>query len=99
MQDIKITKEKIALYLKKQLGLSSLLCEDITTEVFSELLKLIKDQKKVSLRNFGTWKIIHKNTRPGFNIKNGTKVSIEARNVLRFVPSKAFKKDINRDLC
>ena len=94
-KSVTITKEKIADQLKKQLGLSSLICEEIVINVFFELLQLTKNTNKTTLQNFGTWKTNYKKTRPGFNIKTGDPVSIKARNVLRFTPAKAFKKQIN----
>ncbi len=93
---VTITKEKIANQLKKQFGLSSLICEEIVTTVFSELLQITKDTKKTTLQNFGTWKVNHKNSRPGFNVKTGDSVPIKARNVLSFTPAETFKKQINK---
>lgn len=90
-----ITKEKIASHLKNHLGLSSLICEEITVNLFSELLELTKNNNKTSLQNFGTWKVNHKDSRPGFNIKTGDAVNIKARKVLRFTPAQALKKQIN----
>ena len=90
-----ITKEKIAERLKEQLGFSSLICEEITATIFSELLELTKNEGSVALQNFGTWKINHKKSRPGFNIKAGHAVDIKERNVLRFIPSRAFRNKIN----
>ena len=90
-----ITKEKIAEHLKKQLGLSASLCEEITLYVFAEILNLSKRDEKVMLQNFGTWKINHKKARLGFNIHTGDPVSIAPRTVLRFHPSRSFKEKIN----
>jgi len=90
-----ITKEKIVEQLKKQLGLSSSLCEEITCNLFSEILALTKSDKKTTLQNFGTWRINHKAKRPGLNIHTGAAVQIEPRTVLRFLPSKALKEKIN----
>jgi nucleoid DNA-binding protein len=90
-----LTKEKIAEQLKKHFGLSSLICEEITESVFFELLWLAKDSEKVMLQNFGTWKVNHKKARPGFNITAKRAVDIEARNVLRFIPSRPLRKKIN----
>ncbi len=90
-----ITKEKIAEELKAQLGLSLSLCEEITLYVFAEILNLTKKDQKVMLQNFGTWKINHKKTRPGFNIHAGNSVSIAPRTVLRFNPSRSFKDKVN----
>jgi integration host factor subunit alpha len=90
-----ITKEIIAEQLKDQLGFSSLICEEITATIFSELLDLTRSEGSVALQNFGTWKINHKKSRPGFNIKAGHAVDIKERSVLRFIPSRAFRTKIN----
>jgi nucleoid DNA-binding protein len=90
-----ITKEKISEKLKTQLGLSSTLCEEITSTTFSEIFRLTKRDEKMMVQNFGTWKINHKNTRPGFNIRSKKPVEIKARSVLRFLPSRSLKEKIN----
>ncbi|MDG1436273.1 MAG: HU family DNA-binding protein [Rickettsiaceae bacterium] len=90
-----ITKEKIALHLKEQIGLSSLICEEIVLNIFSELLELTKSTGKTSLPNFGTWKIHNKKERPGFNIQTGDTVNIEARTVLQLSPAQSLKHKIN----
>ena len=91
-----ITKEKIAEKLKNELGFSAPICEEITTSIFTEILHLTKRDDKTMLQNFGTWKINHKKTRPGFNIRLGQPVEIKARTVLRFLPSKPLKEKINK---
>ena len=48
-----ITKEKIANLLKERLGFSSLICEEITNSIFSEILYLSLTNKKLVLPNFG----------------------------------------------
>jgi nucleoid DNA-binding protein len=93
-----VTKEKIAAKLKDQLGLSLSLCEEITIHIFAEILRLTKRDQKLVLQNFGTWKIRHKKSRPGFNIHAGNSVSIPPRIVLRLAPSRTFKERINQDV-
>ncbi|MEM6339330.1 MAG: HU family DNA-binding protein [Pseudomonadota bacterium] len=90
-----ITKEKVAEKLKEKLGLSATLCEEIATHTFSEIFHLTKRDDKTMLQNFGTWKINHKKTRPGFNIRSGERVEIKPRTVLRFLPSRPLKEKIN----
>lgn len=92
-----ITKEKIAEQLKSQLGLSALMCEEITLQLFSAILDLTKENNKIMLQNFGTWKVNYKKPRPGFNIQTGNSVEIKSRSVLRFIPSKYLRKKINSD--
>jgi len=91
-----ITKEKIVEKLKEQLGLSATLCEEIVTHNFSEILRLTKRDDKTMIQNFGTWKINHKKTRPGLNIRTGEQVEIKPRTVLRFLPSRPLKEKINK---
>ena len=90
-----ITKEKIADKLKEHLGLSATLCEEITTTIFSEILRLTKRDEKTMLQKFGTWKVNHKKTRPGFHIHSREAVEIKPRTVLRLLPSRALKEKIN----
>lgn len=90
-----ITKEKISNQLKNKFGLSSLLCEEIVTCLFSEILNLAKEDGKITLQNFGTWRINHKKSRFGFNMKARHAVTIEERTTLNFAPAKSFKQQIN----
>lgn len=90
-----ITKEILAEHLQTWLGFSVAICEDIVSEVFSEIVKLTKRDQKTMLQHFGTWKINNKKRRPGFNIHTGTAVEITPRSVLRLVPSKSLKENIN----
>jgi nucleoid DNA-binding protein len=90
-----ITKEKIAHILKEQLGFSSLICSEIVTTIFDEIITLCKNHRKISLKNFGKFYINSKNSRPGLNIKTKTMVEIGARDVLRFIPTRELKHKIN----
>lgn len=90
-----ITKEKIAENLQDHLGFSVSICENIVSEVFRQIINLSKKDQKVMLQNFGTWKINNKKSRPGFNIHTGESVDIEPRSVLRLIPSKSLKENIN----
>ncbi|PCJ27131.1 MAG: integration host factor [Rickettsiales bacterium] len=93
---VTITKDKIAERLKGRLGLSSVICEEITSHIFSEILNITEQEGKLMLKNFGVWRINHKAARVGFNIKSGNSVRITPRSVLRFIPSKSFKEQINK---
>ncbi len=90
-----ITKEKIANLLKEKLGFSSLLCEEITNSIFSEMLDLSLNNNKFVLENFGKFQINHKKKRPAVNLQTGTALEIEPRRVLRFHPSRLLKEKVN----
>ena len=90
-----ITKEKIANLLKERLGFSSLICEEITNRIFSEILDLSLNNKKLVLPNFGKFQVHSKNKRPGLNLQTGEALEIEPRKVLRFSPASSLKEKIN----
>lgn len=90
-----ITKEKIANLLKERLGFSSLICEEITNSIFSEILDLSLNNKKLVLPNFGKFQVHSKGKRPGLNLQTREILEIEPRKVLRFSPSSLLKKKIN----
>ena len=90
-----ITKDKIANLLKEKLGFSSLLCEEITNSIFSEMLDLSLNNHKLVLSNFGKFQIHHKKKRPGVNLQTKTALEIEPRRVLRFHPSRLLKEKVN----
>ena len=90
-----ITKEKIANLLKERLGFSSLICEEITNRIFSEILDLSLNNKKLVLPNFGKFQVHSKSKRPGLNLQTREVLEIEPRKVLRFSPSSFLKQKIN----
>jgi DNA-binding protein HU-beta len=91
-----ITKEKISAELKAHLGLSVAICSKIVDSIFEEITRLTKLNQELTIRGFGKFYINQKNARPGFNIKQKTSVTIPARSVLRFIPSRSFKNMINK---
>jgi nucleoid DNA-binding protein len=90
-----VTKEKITNLLKEKLGFSSLLCEEITNNIFSEMLDLSLNSKKLVLANFGKFQVHNKEKRPGINLQTGTILEIKPRKVLRFNPSRLLKEKVN----
>jgi nucleoid DNA-binding protein len=90
-----IKKNDIAVEISNQLGLSVASCEDVVSSVFQEMLNIIIDKKNIHIKNFGGFKVFKKDSRPGRNIKSNEKVTVEARNVVRFSGSRALKKSIN----
>lgn len=91
-----ITKDKIAAMLNSKLGFSKNLCEEIVNGVFSNILEIAKEQK-LTLKNFGSFEVKEKNSRPGVNFHTKSPVSIESRKILRFVPSSKLKTMINEN--
>ena len=95
-KDKTITREKIVQHLKEKVGFSLSICEEIVEEALSEIVRLARRDGKIMLQNFGIWKVHHKKTRPGFNMRLKKHVEIEPRVVFRFLASRPFKEKINK---
>jgi nucleoid DNA-binding protein len=91
-----ITKEKIIEKLKNEIGLSGVICEEIVNKIFSEIFEITESSGKLGLKNFGSFYINNKKSRPARNLRTNEEVTIAARKVLRFLPSQAFKASINK---
>ena len=46
---------------------------------------------RIALTGFGTFSRVHRKARPGVNPSTGERITIEARNAVRFHPGKALK--------
>jgi len=90
-----ITKEKIIEILKNEIGLSGVICEEIVNKIFSEIFEIAKTNDKLGLKNFGSFYVNNKKSRPARNLQTNEVVIIAARKVLRFLPAKALKASIN----
>ena len=65
---------------------------EIVEHVFESVKKLLIEEGKIKISNFGTFQIRSKNARLGRNPQSGEPMEITARKVLTFKPSKNFKK-------
>ena len=76
------------------MGFSLSLSEKIVEDLISIISYGIRE-KKINLKNFGSFKTIDKKERIGRNPKTKEKALISQRNVITFKPSKEIKKYIN----
>jgi nucleoid DNA-binding protein len=90
-----ITKDSIAHKIQKELGFSKNFSDDFVTSLFAEVVSIIKSEKKINIPNIGSFKIHHKKARPGMDIKRGESITIQPRNIVRFVPSRSLKERLN----
>jgi DNA-binding protein HU-beta len=64
--------------------------------VFSEILKeSLLANKKVVFSGFGSFEILNKKARAGINPKTLAKITIPAKSVVKFKPSKKLKSLLN----
>ena len=62
--------------------------------VFDTITTALKEKDQVTLIGFGTFKIINRKARTGRNPKTGEAITIQARNVPKFTPSKALRDGV-----
>tara|TARA_B100000524_G_scaffold343392_1_gene239453 strand:- start:421 stop:723 length:303 start_codon:yes stop_codon:yes gene_type:complete len=88
-------KKEIVSNINNVLGLSSKNIQKIIEDLIEILKDTLVNQNKVSIKNFGTFIIIHKKSRIGRNPKTNQKFNIVARNIVKFKASTFLKRKIN----
>ena len=92
---INLTKKDLVNLLYMQLGFSKQISENLIDDLFSTIIKNIKQEKKLKLSKFGTFSIRQKKSRIGRNPKTKETKMISGRDVVLFKPSKEFKNFVN----
>ena len=87
-------KKEIIYSLKSSIGTSYTNIQKITDDIIDILTNILIDQKKINIKNFGSFNIVHKNERIGRNPKTKEEFTITSRNAVKFKPSKEFKQII-----
>jgi integration host factor subunit alpha len=93
-----ITRLEIAEKISEELGLSVAGCEDVISQVFTDLISIVKDEGNIHIKNFGSFELFKKKPRPGRNISKNIEVIIEEKNVVRFSASRNLRKLVNSEI-
>ena len=91
-----LTKKDLINLIYMQLGFSKQVSENLINDFLSTIILNIKNEKKLKLSKFGTFKVRPKNSRIGRNPKTKERFIISARNSISFTPSKKITKDLNK---
>ena len=94
---INLTKKEIVNSIYMQLGFPKKVCENLIEDLLNIILDEIIKNKKVKIKNFGTFILRYKKSRIGRNPKTLEKKIVSDRNVILFKPSKDFKNYINKN--
>ena len=65
--------------------------EGVVEAVFDGMVRSLRKEEKVEIRGFGSFRIRARNARAGRNPKTGAAVSVPAKKVSYFTPSKELK--------
>ena len=94
---INLTKKEIVNSMYMQLGFPKKVCENLIEDLLNIILDEIIKNKKVKIKNFGTFILRYKKSRIGRNPKTLEKKIVSERNVILFKPSKDLKNYINNE--
>ena len=89
-----LSKKELANNIKLKIGLSSKKIQEITDDLIDIIADILIKQKKVNIKNFGSFRIIFKDKREGRNPKTKENFTISSRNVIKFTSSDILKQKI-----
>lgn len=90
-----ITKSMIADNICQKLGFSKNFSDHVISSIFSEMAKIIIQDSKINIPSIGSFQIHKKKARPGMDMQKMEKITIKPRTVIRFIPSRTIKEQIN----
>ena len=85
--------EQVAL-LSKETGITKVLAKEMIEILFAQMTKVLKKEGRLPLAGFGTFEIVKRAKRKGRNPRTGEAVTIKARKVVKFRPSKILKDKV-----
>ena len=88
-------KREIITRLTSAIGFSSKNVQKITEDIIEIIISNLVYNKKINLKNLGTFNVVFKNKREGRNPKTKEKFTISSRNTIKFKVSDSLKKKIN----
>ena len=92
-----VTKKDISKSIYSKFGTSEKTISLFVDNIFNIFKKLLKEEKKLNLKNIGTFKILNKSKRIGRNPKTGEYHLISERKSLSFKVSESLINKINND--
>ncbi|RIY31126.1 hypothetical protein CKF54_07555 [Psittacicella hinzii] len=90
-----VTRKDLAYKLQHAYGYDLAISKRFVQVFFDTIRERLLNCETVKLSSFGTFSVVEKNARPGRNLRTGEEVTITARKVIRFVPSRKLR--VNSD--
>ena len=92
-----MTRAELVEHVTRISDLSKKHAEIIVNTVFDSIIEALKNNEKIELRGFGSFRIRHRHARVGRNPKTGDRVEVPAKRIPYFKPGKELKELINSD--
>ncbi|MFA6431174.1 MAG: HU family DNA-binding protein [Candidatus Margulisiibacteriota bacterium] len=90
-----MNKQELCDSISKQTKMPKAKVMSFLDSTFSSIQTSLKKGQEVRLVGFGTWKKLRRKARPGRNPQTGKKLTIPARNVIKFSAGQQLKDLIN----
>ena len=90
-----MNKAELIETVASELGETKVGATKIVDAVLEGIARGVVEDEKVNLANFGTFKIKHRNERPGINPATREPITIPASVTLGFTPAKALRQELN----
>lgn len=87
-----MTQKEFEAVLAGSLGVAKRVGGDIVAEFRDAIGRALKRGDVVSIRGFGTFKVVKREARRGRNPRTGEVIEIPAHEVVKFTPSKSLGK-------
>jgi integration host factor subunit alpha len=92
-----VTKADIVEKVYEKVGLSKKESYELVELLFETLKATLESGEKIKIAGFGNFVVKEKSDRKGRNPQTGEAITIEARRILTFKPSRILKTDINKE--
>ena len=92
-----MTKAQLIEQMAKDAGLSKAEAGKALDSLLNSIREAIKEKDgRITLPGLGTFSKVHRKARQGVNPSTGEKITIEARDVVRFQPGKTLKDALSQ---
>lgn len=89
-----MTKKDIVRIISKQMNLTQLLTKAIVQKTFDVIIKILVENRRIELRNFGVFEVKRRAARIARNPKTGTEVQVDEKFVVTFKPGKEMEAKV-----
>ena len=93
-----MTKSDLVTKIYGEIGpqLTKMECSDVVNTLFSTITEALEQGNSIEIRGFGTFKVRERKARIGQNPNTGESVTVPARRVPVFTPSKIFRNRVDQ---
>ncbi len=89
-----VTKKEIVRSISEDLGLTQLETRKIVQGVFDTVLRILAEEGRVELRDFGVFEVKRRKPRKARNPKTGEEVLVPEKSVVRFKPGQIMQQRV-----